>query len=154
MYTNIGLPFTLNSSLLPPFFSGEDFIDLSQSTAANEETLEKIGTIEGQLAIVKQQTTSLCMKVDDMTERLQDVTAEKYLASAVREEFRCKVCTNMPPNNQVVLSTCCGKVLGCANCIQNTNNEKCILCGQNGVAVIKLHGFEEVLSKIQKNEAE
>ena len=108
----------------------------------------------GAISQIKVSLANAGRKLDNLDERVSDVTNETYVTSALREILRCKVCTQVPENT-IILAACCGQIVGCGECVQKyiAENECCILCKNESAIdkLVELKGFQMLLDKFQSN---
>jgi hypothetical protein len=85
---------------------------------------------------------------DAIEESVRDVKSNVFVSVAMREYLTCKICKDIPSPNAIVIASCCGQMLGCAGCVQQIEEDKCILCNVEGLfsKVINLKGFDPIVN--------
>lgn len=100
---------------------------------------------------VKAQVSALASKlvhVEELTDKLNDVSEENNIAVCLRQILVCKICLKLP-SKSVAICSCCQQFVGCGTCIQEwvLHKDSCILCKQEGISsrVIIMNGFDVLL---------
>ena len=78
------------------------------------------------------------------------------LKDQMSSTFRCCICQVIPIRPLVVVSNCCGNILGCKECTEQLNatsqdeedEPSCLLCGNRELSTRRLNGLDGFLTAV------
>lgn len=88
--------------------------------------------------------------IDEILQALNNGVAD--VDSAVfAESLKCTVCHIAPLNSQPAVATCCGRIVGCSDCIKrwHETKDKCPVCSKDGKAnTVRIPGMASILQQL------
>ena len=133
----------------------KDSDDSQKNTVVNFNNLhESIDTFANEitsgLSQFKNSVQGDLMAISELKSMVADGFKTDEVVKEARELITCKLCTQVPNPGELLVSGCCGQILGCGPCINRwlTEDANCHLCRKPPQA-FPFRGLDNLIMKLK-----